>query len=197
MYLTPTLGPSCGCPIPGGIQGQAGCGSGQPGLVVGDPAHSRGLELDDHRGPFQPRPFCSSMIFFPLLILHLKMKWTCGISRTFEKTEVLTAFATAKLTARTCHRFFPHCSQHVITSHYLFFIHRQTGCAWHRRTDKTHSTVSQCTAEGLLEVQALLRRAAVLRQMGAYRTERGLPQLHHHSHLPPLHTSDLPCPTTA
>jgi len=25
----------CGCPIPGGIQGQAGCGSGQPGLVVG------------------------------------------------------------------------------------------------------------------------------------------------------------------
>ena len=34
----------CGCPIPGGIQGQAGCGSGQPGLVVGDPAHSRGIE---------------------------------------------------------------------------------------------------------------------------------------------------------
>jgi len=36
----------CGCPIPGGIQGQAGCGSGQPGLVVGDPAYSRGLKLD-------------------------------------------------------------------------------------------------------------------------------------------------------
>ena len=34
----------CGCPIPGGIQGQAGCGSGQPGLIVGDPAHSRGVE---------------------------------------------------------------------------------------------------------------------------------------------------------
>ena len=34
----------CGYPIPGGIQGQAGCGSGQPGLVVGDPAHSRGVE---------------------------------------------------------------------------------------------------------------------------------------------------------
>ena len=30
----------CGCPIPGDIQGQAGCGSGQPGLVVGDPAHN-------------------------------------------------------------------------------------------------------------------------------------------------------------
>ena len=34
----------CGCPIPGGIQGQAGCGSGQPVLVVGDPARSRGGE---------------------------------------------------------------------------------------------------------------------------------------------------------
>jgi len=45
----------CGCPIPAGIEGQAGCGSGQPGLLVGDPAHSRGLELDEHCGPFQPR----------------------------------------------------------------------------------------------------------------------------------------------
>jgi len=33
-----------GCPIPAGIQGQAGCGSGKPGLVVGDPSHSRGVE---------------------------------------------------------------------------------------------------------------------------------------------------------
>ena len=46
-----------GCPIPGGIQGQAGCGSGQPGLLVGDPAHIRGLEPDEHCGPSQPRPF--------------------------------------------------------------------------------------------------------------------------------------------
>ena len=52
----------CGCPIPGGIQGQAGRGSGQPGLVVGDPAHSRGLKLDEHCSPFQPRPFCDSTI---------------------------------------------------------------------------------------------------------------------------------------
>ena len=52
----------CGCHIPGGIQGQAGCGSGQPGLLVGDPAHSRGLELDEHCGPLQPRPFCDAMI---------------------------------------------------------------------------------------------------------------------------------------
>jgi len=34
----------CGCTFPGGIQGQAGCDSGQPGLVGGDPAHSRGVE---------------------------------------------------------------------------------------------------------------------------------------------------------
>ena len=50
----------CGCSIPGSIQGQAGCSSGQPGLVVGDIAG--GVELDDHCGPFQPRPFCDSMI---------------------------------------------------------------------------------------------------------------------------------------
>ena len=36
-------------------------GSGQPGLVVGDPAHSRGLELDEHCGPLQPRPFYDSL----------------------------------------------------------------------------------------------------------------------------------------
>jgi len=29
---------------PGGVQGQAGCGSGQPGVMVGNPAHSRGVE---------------------------------------------------------------------------------------------------------------------------------------------------------
>ena len=52
----------CGCPIPGGIQGQAGCGSGQPGLLVGDPAHSRGLKLGDLWGPLlKPRPFCDNV----------------------------------------------------------------------------------------------------------------------------------------
>ena len=61
----------CGHPIPGGIQGQAGCGSGQPGLVVGDPAYSRGLELDEHCGPFQPRPFYDSMI---MILYHIGSK---------------------------------------------------------------------------------------------------------------------------
>jgi len=45
---------SCGCPIPGGIQDKAGCGSAQPGLVVGDPVHGRGLKLDDHYVFFNP-----------------------------------------------------------------------------------------------------------------------------------------------
>ena len=38
------------------------CGSGQPGLVVGNPAHSRELELGEHCGPFQLRPYYGSMI---------------------------------------------------------------------------------------------------------------------------------------
>jgi len=43
---------NCGCPIPGGIQGQAGWGPEQPklvpDLVAGNPDHIReGLELDD------------------------------------------------------------------------------------------------------------------------------------------------------
>ena len=32
----------CGCLIPGGIGAQAGCGSAQPGLLVGDPVHLAG-----------------------------------------------------------------------------------------------------------------------------------------------------------
>ena len=48
-------------PLPGSIQGQAGWGCEQPGLVVGDPAHSRGVETplwpEKDCGPFQPRPF--------------------------------------------------------------------------------------------------------------------------------------------
>jgi len=38
---------SCGCPIPGGVQGQVGWGPGQSDLVldlvVGNPAHGRGV----------------------------------------------------------------------------------------------------------------------------------------------------------
>jgi len=38
---------SCGCPIPGGVQGQAGWVPGQPDLEVGNPAYGGGLELSD------------------------------------------------------------------------------------------------------------------------------------------------------
>jgi len=36
--------------------------TGQPGLVIGITAHSRGLKVDEHCGPFQPRIFYDSMI---------------------------------------------------------------------------------------------------------------------------------------
>jgi len=35
----------------------------QPGLVRGVPAYSRGLELNDLKGPFQPKPFYDSFFF--------------------------------------------------------------------------------------------------------------------------------------
>jgi len=38
---------SCGCPLPGGVQCQAGWGFEQPGLVEDVPAHVRGAELDE------------------------------------------------------------------------------------------------------------------------------------------------------
>jgi len=34
---------SCGCPLPGSVQGQVGWGFEHPGLVEGVPAHGRGV----------------------------------------------------------------------------------------------------------------------------------------------------------
>ena len=48
-------------PLPGSIQGQAGWGFEQPGLEGDVPACNSGLELDDLKGPFQPKPFYDSM----------------------------------------------------------------------------------------------------------------------------------------
>ena len=62
----------------GGIQGQAGCGSGQPGLLVGNPAHSRGLELDECCGPLQPRPLCESMKVRISVIAAEILNFFCG-----------------------------------------------------------------------------------------------------------------------
>jgi len=54
--------PGCERPLPGGIQGQAGWGFEQPGLVGGVPACSRELELGDLKGSFQPKLFHDCMI---------------------------------------------------------------------------------------------------------------------------------------
>ena len=44
---------SCGCPIPGDIQGQVGWGPGQLELVGGSPAYGGGVGLGGLSGPFQ------------------------------------------------------------------------------------------------------------------------------------------------
>ena len=38
---------SCGCPIPGSVQGHVGWGLEQPALVEDVPAHGRGVEPDE------------------------------------------------------------------------------------------------------------------------------------------------------
>ena len=48
--------------LPGSIVGQGGRGFEQPGLAVGVPAYSRGLELGDLKCPFQAKTFYDSMI---------------------------------------------------------------------------------------------------------------------------------------
>jgi len=50
----------CGVSFSGDIQDPPGQGPAQP--AVGDPASAGGLDYMTHRGPFQPRPFCDSVI---------------------------------------------------------------------------------------------------------------------------------------
>ena len=65
----------CGCLLLGGIQGQAGWGCEQPGLEGGVSAYSRGLELVDLKGPFQPKPFYDSTNILPNHVdNHFNMK---------------------------------------------------------------------------------------------------------------------------
>ena len=52
---------SCGCSVPGSVQGQVGQDFEQPGLVEGVPAHGGGLELGDLQCPFQPKSFYDYM----------------------------------------------------------------------------------------------------------------------------------------
>ena len=51
------------------LQGQAGWGCEPPGLEEGVPVHSRGLEINDLKGPFQPKPLCDSMILLCLFFV--------------------------------------------------------------------------------------------------------------------------------
>lgn len=60
---------TCGCPIPEDIQGQVGCSPGQPDLMVGNPAHGRGVELDHLQGPFQLKSFYDSKAGFVFAII--------------------------------------------------------------------------------------------------------------------------------
>ena len=50
----------CGVSFSGDIQDPPGQGPAQP--AVGDPASAGGLDWVTHRGPFQPRPICDSVI---------------------------------------------------------------------------------------------------------------------------------------
>ena len=52
-------------PFPGSIQGQVGWSFEQPSLEGGVPTYSWGLELDDLKGPFQPKPFYDSVHINP------------------------------------------------------------------------------------------------------------------------------------
>ena len=48
---------SCGCPLPGRVQGQVGWSSEHPGLVEDVPAHGWRVGPGGLEGPFQPKPF--------------------------------------------------------------------------------------------------------------------------------------------
>ena len=49
----------------------------QPGLVRGVPAYSRGLELNDLKGPFQPKPFYDSFFFVISSLTSLPLAGSC------------------------------------------------------------------------------------------------------------------------
>lgn len=53
-----------GFPIPEGVQGQAWWDPGQPDVVIGELAHSWGLEVNDLHGPFQPKLLYDYMILW-------------------------------------------------------------------------------------------------------------------------------------
>jgi len=75
--LAQTAQRSCGCPIPGGVQGQVGWAPGTLSWCLiswlATLQMKGGLELDDVRGPFQPKPFYFSMkpvVFFDFQLIN-------------------------------------------------------------------------------------------------------------------------------
>lgn len=54
-----------------GIQSQVRWDFGQPGLVGGNPARGRGLELDELYGSFQTKSFCDSVVLCSKLYVVL------------------------------------------------------------------------------------------------------------------------------
>jgi len=79
-YVEQVAQGGCGCPIPGGIQGQAGCDSGQPGLVVGDPAHSRGVETWWYLRSFSAQAILCHGNFWHKTWRGLLGGWKCALS---------------------------------------------------------------------------------------------------------------------
>ena len=77
--------------LAGSNQGQAGLGFDQPGLLRGVPAYSRGLELDDLKGPFQPKPFYDSVVWYNLLICASRVIQEDFESCSFRSVQLITA----------------------------------------------------------------------------------------------------------
>ena len=73
-----------GVSFSGDTQDPAGCSAVQPAVV--DPAWAGGLDWVTHRGPFQPLPFCDSVIHVDvvpvgscaLLLFLMRMQTACA-----------------------------------------------------------------------------------------------------------------------
>lgn len=62
MLLEHVAQRSCACPIPVGAQSRVGWGSGHPELAKRNHDLGTDLELDDLKGPFQPKTFWNAKI---------------------------------------------------------------------------------------------------------------------------------------
>jgi len=106
--INPLALPKHPCQIKSGshIQSQAGCGSGQPGLVVGDPAHSRGAETRWTLWSFStqaiPRFHYIIFISYPYERTALEQKHTYSISAELWDGFTRWDTGTATVLLQTC-----------------------------------------------------------------------------------------------